>query len=114
MTKLTKKDYFKMVAGIIENSNIGNKAELQDFISHEIELLEKKAQAKISPKTEVENSKPKVEEIKEAKTEIKEEKPKIEEVKEEKIVIEETKKFNRDEVTDDQFFDDFFADEDDE
>ena len=43
MTKLTKKDYFKMVAGAIENSNITNKAELQNFIAHEIELLERKA-----------------------------------------------------------------------
>ena len=46
MTKLTKKDYFKMVASVIENSNVENKAELQGFISHEIELLEKKAQSK--------------------------------------------------------------------
>lgn len=46
MTKLTKKDYFKMVAGVIENSNVENKAELQNFISHEIELLEKKAQSR--------------------------------------------------------------------
>ena len=43
MTKLTKKDYFKMVASVIENSNVENKTELQGFISHEIELLEKKA-----------------------------------------------------------------------
>lgn len=46
MTKLTKKDYFKMVARVIESSNIENKAELQSFISHEIELLEKKAQSR--------------------------------------------------------------------
>lgn len=46
MTKLTKKDYFKMVASVIENSNVENKAELQSFISHEIELLEKKAQSR--------------------------------------------------------------------
>ena len=43
MTKLTKKDYFKMVASVIENSNVENKAELQGFISHELELLEKKS-----------------------------------------------------------------------
>lgn len=42
--KLTKRDYFKMVASVIENSNVENKAELQGFISHELELLEKKAQ----------------------------------------------------------------------
>ena len=46
MTKLTKKDYFKMVSVVIENSNVDNKAELQSFISHEIELLEKKAQSR--------------------------------------------------------------------
>lgn len=46
MTKLTKKDYFRMVAGVIENSNVENKVELQNFISHEIELLEKKAQSR--------------------------------------------------------------------
>lgn len=46
MTKLTKKDYFKMVASVIENSNVENKTELQGFISHEIELLEKKAQSR--------------------------------------------------------------------
>ena len=46
MTKLTKKDYFKMVASVIENSNVENKTELQSFISHEIELLEKKAQSR--------------------------------------------------------------------
>ena len=51
MTKLTKKDYFKMVASVIENSNVENKAELQSFISHEIELLDKKAQAKSTAET---------------------------------------------------------------
>lgn len=43
MTKLTKKDYFKMVAEVVENSNVENKTELQNFISHEIELLERKS-----------------------------------------------------------------------
>lgn len=51
MTKLTKKDYFKMVASVIENSNIENKAELQSFIAHEVELLDKKAQAKSTAET---------------------------------------------------------------
>ena len=51
MTKLTKKDYFKMVAVAIENSNVENKAELQNFISHEIESLDKKAQAKSTAET---------------------------------------------------------------
>lgn len=51
MTKLTKKDYFKMVAVVIENSNVENKAELQSFIAHEVELLDKKAQAKSTAET---------------------------------------------------------------
>lgn len=51
MTKLTKKDYFKMVAGVIENSNVENKVELQSFIAHEVELLDKKAQAKSTAET---------------------------------------------------------------
>lgn len=51
MTKLTKKDYFKMVASVIENSNVENKAELQSFIAHEVELLDKKAQAKSTAET---------------------------------------------------------------
>lgn len=51
MTKITKKDYFKMVAKVIENSNVENKAELQGFISHEIELLDKKAQSKSATET---------------------------------------------------------------
>lgn len=51
MTKLTKKDLFKMVAGVIDNSNVENKEDLQKFIAHEIELLEKKALAKSSTET---------------------------------------------------------------
>jgi len=51
MTKLTKRDYFKMVAVAIENSNVENKAELQNFIAHEVELLDKKAQAKSTAET---------------------------------------------------------------
>lgn len=43
MTKLTKKDYFKMLAEVVENSSIENKVELQGFISHEVELLDRKS-----------------------------------------------------------------------
>lgn len=41
--KLTKRDYFKMLAGVVDNSEITNKEELQAFISHEVELLDKKS-----------------------------------------------------------------------
>lgn len=43
MTKLTKKDYFKMLVAVVENSNVENKAELQGFIAHEVDLLERKS-----------------------------------------------------------------------
>lgn len=42
-TKITKKDYFRMIAGVIENSKVENKTELLAFISHELELLNKKS-----------------------------------------------------------------------
>lgn len=42
-TKLTKRDYFKMLAGVVENSRIDNREELQAFINHELELLDKKS-----------------------------------------------------------------------
>lgn len=40
--KITKKEMFTMVAKVVENSNVENKAEMLEFIAHEIELLEKK------------------------------------------------------------------------
>lgn len=42
-TKLTKRDYFKMLAGVVENSGADNREELQSFINHELELLDKKS-----------------------------------------------------------------------
>lgn len=42
-TKLTKRDYFKMLAGVVENSGIDNREGLQAFINHELELLDKKS-----------------------------------------------------------------------
>jgi len=42
-TKLTKRDYFKMLAGVVENSGADNREELQAFINHELELLDKKS-----------------------------------------------------------------------
>lgn len=42
-TKLTKRDYFKMLTGVVENSGVDNREELQAFINHELELLDKKS-----------------------------------------------------------------------
>ena len=53
--KVTKKDNFKTLYEMVENSTMANKTELLGFIDHEIELLEKKASAKTQTKTQKEN-----------------------------------------------------------
>ena len=53
--KVTKKDNFKTLYSMVENSNVANKMDLLGFIDHEIELLEKKASAKTQTKTQKEN-----------------------------------------------------------
>ena len=53
--KVTKKDNFKALYTMVENSNVANKMDLLGFIDHEIELLEKKASAKTQTKTQKEN-----------------------------------------------------------
>lgn len=45
-TKLTKKDYFKMLVGVVANSGVDNKEELQSFINHELELLNRKSESR--------------------------------------------------------------------
>lgn len=40
--KMTKKDYFAQLVGIVENAELDNKTELLGFIAHEVELLNKK------------------------------------------------------------------------
>jgi len=42
-TKITKRDYFKMLAEVVAESGRENQAELQAFINHEVELLDKKS-----------------------------------------------------------------------
>lgn len=49
--KLTKKDLFKMVRGVVENSGVDNQVELLEFIDHELELLNNKAMRKSSGET---------------------------------------------------------------
>ena len=50
--KMTKKDFFKLLAGIVEKTeDFDKKAETLDFINHEIELLNKKSSAPGKKKT---------------------------------------------------------------
>ena len=53
--KITKKEMFTMVAKVVENSNVENKAEMLEFIAHEIELLEKKNSKSAPTKVQKEN-----------------------------------------------------------
>lgn len=57
MTKLTKKDLFKMVAEIINDSNVTNKEELSKFIYREIELIENKSANRKPTQNQLENEK---------------------------------------------------------
>jgi hypothetical protein len=53
--KITKKEMFTMVAKVVENSNVENKAEMLEFIAHEVVLLEKKNSKSAPTKTQKEN-----------------------------------------------------------
>ena len=55
--KMTKKDYFALISAIVENSDTANKADIQAFIAHEVELLNKKNSSKSGKptKTQAEN-----------------------------------------------------------
>ena len=55
MKKMTKKEMFAMVMEVVANSTVENKAEMKDFIAHEIELLEKKSSKSGQSKTQKEN-----------------------------------------------------------
>lgn len=56
-TKLTKKEKFAMVIAVVENSECDSKAEMLEFLNHEVELLEKKnsktGQTKVQKENEV-------------------------------------------------------------
>lgn len=41
--KITKRDNFMALSALVENSTVTNKAQLLDFIAHEVELLDRKA-----------------------------------------------------------------------
>ena len=55
--KTTKKDNFNAILAILATVEVANKAELTEFITHEIELLDKKANSSKSKpsKTQAEN-----------------------------------------------------------
>lgn len=53
--RITKREYFAMVAGVVEGANPANKDELLAFINHEVELLDKKSAKSGQTKTQKEN-----------------------------------------------------------
>ena len=54
-SKLTKKDLFAIVKGIVENSDYTDKETVYNFIDHEVELISKKSSASKETKTQKEN-----------------------------------------------------------
>lgn len=50
--KLTKKDYFGVIRGIIEASDVENKEEVLKFIDHETDLLSKRVKAETATQKE--------------------------------------------------------------
>lgn len=53
--KMTKKEMFAMVIGVVETTEVENKEEMVAFLNHEIELLEKKSSKTGATKTQKEN-----------------------------------------------------------
>ena len=54
--KMTKKEYFAVLAEVVANSDMENKEGALAFINHEIELLEKKSAKSGQTKTQKENA----------------------------------------------------------
>jgi HSP90 family molecular chaperone len=53
--KMTKKEWFAVLASVVEASEMENKTEALAFINHEVELLEKKSAKSSQTKTQKEN-----------------------------------------------------------
>jgi len=53
--RMTKKDYFAILADLVRNSDADNAGELVEFINHEVELLSKKRVNKGNSKKDLEN-----------------------------------------------------------
>ena len=54
--KMTKKEYFAVLAEVVANSDMENKEGALAFITHEVELLEKKSAKSGQTKTQKENA----------------------------------------------------------
>lgn len=54
--KMTKKEYFAVLAEVVANSDMENKEGALAFIAHEVELLEKKSTKSGQTKTQKENA----------------------------------------------------------
>lgn len=52
---MTKKEMFTMVANVVENAEVENKAEMLEFLAHEVELLNRKSGKSGETKTQKEN-----------------------------------------------------------
>ena len=55
MAKMTKKEMFGMVMAVVEECSAPNKAEMVNFINHELELLNRKSSKSGQTKTQKEN-----------------------------------------------------------
>ena len=55
MKKMTKKEMFAEVIAVVERVEVENKAEMLNFLAHEVELLEKKSSKSGQTKTQKEN-----------------------------------------------------------
>ena len=55
MKKMTKREMFTEVMAVVETTELSNKAEMLEFLAHEIELLEKKSSKSGQTKTQKEN-----------------------------------------------------------
>lgn len=53
--KMTKKEMFTMVANVVENAEVEHKAEMLEFLAHEVELLNRKSGKSGETKTQKEN-----------------------------------------------------------
>lgn len=53
--KMTKKEMFAMVIAVVENTEVEAKEEMLNFLTHEVELLEKKSSKSGTTKTQKEN-----------------------------------------------------------
>ena len=53
--KMTKRDWFEVLASLVENSDYTDKDGAMEFINHELELLVKKSSSSTKTKTQKEN-----------------------------------------------------------